>query len=325
MNKELFIERYKRLFTEDEQIQLSLHTILSFEQFIGKDIEDTSVSDIQQFMDYLIDTKANRYNNVIHIARYYYYADMKEHYIHMTKYFNSLGVLEHIIDRIQLYEPNSIKDNIFTEFELPPFGTSSTDLPSHTKRFMDILYKHISKESCNQILAGNNHQIPASSFDEEKKFYEQASTFAEYLKDRHERKVAELQSYYDKNQIWFEQIITEDVIDFVRNNPEVLSGVIENDKLYITKIPYDINNFLTAENDILKRYYACHCSFVRENIKDQKEDIPREWCYCSGGYAKFPFETILGQNLNITLLTTPLDGNNLCRFEVDLNDIEYKK
>ena len=42
MNKELFYERYKRFMDEDQQIQMSLHTILEFEQYIGKDIEKTT-------------------------------------------------------------------------------------------------------------------------------------------------------------------------------------------------------------------------------------------------------------------------------------------
>lgn len=325
MNKELFINQYKRLLSQDEAIKLAMHTILGFEDYIQKDIEDSTIEDIQKYMNHLIETSANKYNNVIHIARYYYYVDLKEHYIHMTKYFNSLGVLEHIVDRIQLYESMDVKNAVIQDLNLPPFGTDSTDLPRHTKSFLDTLKKHIPQDSCNKILAGNNHQISPSNFDEEKKYYEQATSFSSYLQDRHARKVAELEQYYQNNQIWFEQIITKDVIEFVKNNPEILSGVVENDKLYITKIPYDINNFLTAENDKLKRYYACHCSFVRENILQETENIPKEWCYCSGGFAKFPFETILNQELDIKLLTTPLDGDSLCRFEVDLSGIEYKK
>ena len=87
----------------------------------------------------------------------------------------------------------------------------------------------------------------------------------------------------------------------------------------------DIKNFLEVNDPILKKYYACHCTFVRENIKNNTADIPKEWCNCSGGFAKFPFEVILDQPLNVTLLNTPLDGDNYCRFEIDLTNVEYKK
>lgn len=325
MNQTLFIERYQRFLEQQEAIQLSINTVLTFEEWLGKDIEQSSIEDIRRYMTHLIDTNANKYNNVIHIARYYYYVDMKEHYIHMTKYFNSLGVLEHIVDRITRYEGEQIKDAIVSELELPPFGTDMDQLPDYTKRFMEVMNKHTSQESCNHILAGNNHRLPESSVQEEKQLYQDADSLEAYLVDRHKRKVQELTTYYENNQVWFEQIITPDVIEFVKQNQEILSGVLQDDKLYITKIPYDINQYVKTEDDLLKRYHACHCSFVKEGIKAGDSDIPKEWCYCSAGFAKFPFETILGQELPVTLLETPLDGDPICRFEIDLSNIDYKK
>lgn len=325
MNKELFIERYKRFKEEDEAIQMAVLTIEQFEEYTKKDVEASTIDDIKKYMEYLIETNQNKYNKVIHLARYYYYVDMKEHYIHMTSYFNSLGVLEHIVDRITMYESDKAKEYIVEELNLPPFGTDKTDLPTYTKHFLETLEKYVDQATCNKILAGNNHRIPLSSFDKEKEYYNEADSFETYLQERHKRKVEELTTYYKNNQIWFEQIITPDVIEFVKSNPEILSGVIKDDALYITKIPYDINHFLDTEDDTLKRYYACHCSFVRENIKEQTENIPKEWCYCSAGFAKTPFETILGQELDIELLATPLDGDHLCRFKIDLSQIDYKK
>ena len=42
----------------------------------------------------------------------------------------------------------------------------------------------------------------------------------EYLKQRHARKVAELQEHLrHPEKVWFEQIITQDVVDFVGGEP----------------------------------------------------------------------------------------------------------
>ena len=114
-------------------------------------------------------------------------------------------------------------------------------------------------------------------------------------------------------------------MEFVKSNQEILSAVLEDEKLYITKIPYDLQNYLNTDDEKLKRYYACHCTFVRENIKNETANIPREWCNCSGGFAKYPFEVILDQPLEVTLLKTPLDGDYTCRFSIDLSNVEYKK
>jgi len=325
MEKDIFIERYKRFNISDDEITKHIQTILNFEEFSDKEIEITTVADIKKYMKYLIDENKNDYNNVIHIARYYYYIDKQDEYIHMTKYFNASGVLENIIDRVILYESKEKQADFIKDIDLPPFGLDSKDLPKYTNDFMSKLNKHFPKDNCNKILSGNNHGIPKESFTKEKEFYQNAKSFEEYLQNRHQRKIQELDEHYQNNRVWFEQVITKDAIELVRGNQEILSGVIEGDKLYVTKIPYDIDNYLKTDDDVLKRYYACHCSFVRENIKDGTENIPREWCYCSGGFAKFPFEVILDQELDVKLLKTPIEGDYVCRFEIDLKNVEYKK
>ena len=325
MNKELFYERYRRFNETDEDISKYIDTILYYESFSSKVIENTTVEDIVKYSKHLIDQDINIYNNYIHIARYYYYIDYKEHHIHMTKYFNTYGVLENIIDRITLFESSKIKDAVMNEVELPQFGTESSDLPEKMEHFLETLNKYIDCETCDKILAGNNHQIPKETFKKEKELYQQSSSLEDYLKDRHNRKVQELQDHLDNNKIWYEQVISKEVVNHVKSNQEILSGVLKDDKLYITKIPYDVGKYLSAKDDTEKRYHACHCTFVRENIKDEKYDIPHEWCYCSAGFAKFPFEVILDQELDITLLKTPINGDDICRFEIDLSNIEYKK
>lgn len=325
MNKDLLKERYERFNMSMEQINESINTVLTFEKHIETVIENSTINDIRKYVKYLVDNKLNQYDNFIHIARYYYYTNMQKEYIHMTKYFNTSGVLENIIDRINIYESEELKKSFLNDVSLPPLGTESENLPKYTKEFMAKMYKYFPKNSCNKILAGNNHDIPETSLTEEVDAYDKSNSLNDYLKDRHTRKVQDLQNHLDANKVWFEQVITQDAVDYVKGNQEILSGVIENEKLYITKIPYEINNFLNETDDKLKRYYACHCSFVRENILNENEHIPKEWCYCSAGFAKFPFEILLNQELDVKLLKSPIDGDFTCRFEIDLSNIDYKK
>jgi hypothetical protein len=324
MNETLFETNYTRLHQSSEAIHLAKGTILAFERYTGKDTDDATITDLKDYIHHLIDTNANKYNNVIHLARYFYYNDQKDLYQHMMTYFNSLGVLEHIIDRIARYGSEAIQQRVLEEIELPPFGTESTELPTYTKEFLSSLQAHTSPKTCQKILAGNNHGIPEHTQQHEKDLYEASESLTAYLKERHARKVAELRDHYEQNRIWYEQVITPDVIDFVAANQEILSAVLEDDTLYITKIPYDINRYLAAEDDTMRRYHACHCSFVREAIQQGEPKIDPTWCYCSAGFAKFPFERILDQELDIQLLKTPLQGDDICRFAIDLTQVDYK-
>lgn len=324
MNRKLFEEKYQNFNIKKRTIAEYFKTVSRFEEYIDKDIGKSSIEDIRNYVAHLTNSAENTYANLIHVARSYYYIDKKTEYIHMTKYFNSVGVLENIIDRITLFETKEKQEDIMKEVILPPFGTDTVDLPKYTRDFMTKLKKYLPRNKCHKILAGNNHKIPKSSILIEKEKYEEADSLKNYLKDRHNRKINELKEHYQKNLVWFEQIITEDAIEYVASNQEILSGVLENDKIYITKIPYEINNFLNEKDEKLKKYYACHCSFVRENIIQETESIPKDWCYCSAGYAKYPFEVILGQELEVKLLNTPLDGDFVCRFEIDLSNVDYK-
>jgi hypothetical protein len=145
------------------------------------------------------------------------------------------------------------------------------------------------------------------------------------LDDLHDRQVAILQKHCDEKRIWFEQEITQEVVDLVKNNPEMQSAVIKDGKLYTTKIPYD-GKHMMAETDARKRrYYACHCPFVREAILNDTVKIDPDWCLCSAGFSKFQFESTLGYPLKAKILQSVLLGDEICRFELDLAGVPYKK
>lgn len=90
--------------------------------------------------------------------------------------------------------------------------------------------EHLGPELYRKLLAGNNHEIPKSSISAEEKFYGEINNIDEYLKDKHRRKVQELQQHCDEDKIWFEQKITQEVVDYVKSNQEILSGVEKIEK-----------------------------------------------------------------------------------------------
>ena len=170
------------------------------------------------------------------------------------------------------------------------------------------------------MLAGNNHGIPAEAFDEEKALFAASESMDAFLKAQHKKQVADLQRHCDTNTVWYEQTITQEVVDFVAANQEIQSAVREGDVLYTTKIPYDPARYLAETDPVKKRYYACHCPFVREAILAGSPEVSENWCYCSGGFVKYPYEVILGRPLRVKLLQSVLRGDPVCRFAIDLTE-----
>jgi hypothetical protein len=275
--------------------------------------------EISSYMQVLIEKGTNTLPNILALARYYYLIDNQKGYIYFTKILGGLGVVDNIKRRLVNHVGEKTRDLIFNGLEEPPLGSPPEMIPQFTSKLMKRLKDILEPDVYQKVLAGNNHGIPREAMLSEKEKYEKAASLDEYLKDRHDRKVAELQEYCDSGRVWFEQQITQDIVDYVTSNQEILSAVREGDSLYVTKIPFDGINYLNTNDPVLKCYYACHCPFARESILDEsKENVDAEWCYCSAGFAKFPFEIILDTELDVEMLQSPLKGDPVCRFRISL-------
>ncbi len=325
MNTEKFIKLYKDRGYDDKAIDNAIVNLIEADKFfkaIGTSFEDAKTDDVKRYIKSLIENNKNDLETILAAARYFYLIKNNNAYIYFTKVLGGLGVLENIKDRMKAFAGVEKAEVIMEGYQMPPLGTPLEEVPVYTHDLMDRIKKHLEPEMYHKILAGNNHGIPKDSMKLEKEFYKNSASLDDYLAERHQRKVDELQSYCDSNTVWFEQIITQDVVDFVKDNQEVLSAKREGNKLYVTKIPFDVVNYLKETDSEKKCYYACHCPFARESIMSDKENVDSEWCYCSAGFAKSPFEIILDRELDIKLLKSALDGDLICRFEIDMGSIE---
>jgi hypothetical protein len=160
--------------------------------------------------------------------------------------------------------------------------------------------------------------VPVEAFKEKKERFEKASSLDEFLKDEHRRFVAELADYMERGQIWYEQEITPEVLEFVKRTPETQNGVRQGNRIYVSKIPFAPKQYLSEKDPTMKRYYACHCQLVRTAIRDGNPKISPLFCYCSGGFEKLPFDVIFGEPVKIELLESALKGDMRCRFAITI-------
>lgn len=322
MNEQLLRDLYQKRRYDEKAADDAVAFVKKMESFLeASDLsfESIGASAVNEYLQKLIGDGNNSLPIILALARYFYLINNHEAYIYFTKVFGSRGVIDNIRKRLKALADEDTITSIFNGLSEPPFGSSPSMIPEFTAEFMKRLKKHLSPDDYRKALAGNNHGVPKN--EDEKKIYEESGSLDEYLKSRHERNVAELQEYCDEKKIWFEQEITQEVVDYVKSNQEILSAVRDGDKLYVTKIPFDGTNYLATDDPVLRSYYACHCPFARERILDEnKENVDAEWCYCSAGYAKFPYEVILGQELEVDLLQSALKGDPICRFAIRLPD-----
>lgn len=315
------IQGLEKLYTDrgctTTEIENAISAVKKCNKFFGNKIDEVDISKIKEYLLKLIEDKQNSIEELLALARYFLLEDKKDIYIFFTQIFGSLGVVEEIKKRMIKTVGIKKTEHVFQGLIEPVLGTTPDAMPGFTNSFMKNIEDNLTEEEMKKVLAGNNHQIPVSAMLSEKEAYEKAANLEVYLRERHQRKVDVLERHKKEGKVWFEQVINQEVIDYVRGDQEILSAVLKDGSLYITKIPYDTKAFLEAETEQEKRYAACHCAFARESIPKGLSMDPN-WCYCSAGFAKFPFEIIFGRDLDIELLETPLKGDLRCRFRIPL-------
>lgn len=312
MKKEMLIKYLKSREFDEEAIQKNVLVVEKAEDYLG------NMQDVKTYISHLIDIKENSLENLISLARYFYAIDEKEIYVYFTSLFGASGVVDHIRERVIDISSEETAKKIFDALDYPELGKSRDDFPVYTKELMKNMNEFLTLQQCRKALAGNNHGIPEDESLEERKIYIALNSLDDYLMDRHKRKVQMLQEHVDQNKLWFEQVITQEIVDYVGNNQEILSGVRKGNKLYVTKFPYNPKEFLQARDEQQQRYHTCHCTFAKESILSDDYQISGEWCYCSGGFAKYPFEVILDKDLEVEVIENVLDGDLRCRFVITL-------
>ncbi len=152
----------------------------------------------------------------------------------------------------------------------------------------------------------------------DKQQYAEIGNFDIYLETKRREFIAQLEQIRDEGGLYFSQEITDEVVEFVRNDPEISQGVRVGKILYVTKIPYMAKEYLKETDPQRKRYFACHCPWARESLMQAEGPVAAQFCRCSAGFHKKPWEVIFDQKLEAEVLESVLQGDMRCRFAIHL-------
>ncbi len=304
-----------------EDADFAVKAVKEFEEYLEKkrmSFESAGLDTLEDYVSLLMKKGENSMDRLVAIARYCNLAKKDDYYIYFASILGARNVLPDLSERLAAIAGEEIRRKVFQGFELPPLGSPPENYPQLTRMIVDRLEAELPSETCRKILTWNYHRVPAEAFKEKKERFEKAESIDEYLKEEHKRFVEELKGYMKDGRIWYEQEITPEVLEFVRSNQEVCTGVRHGDRICLTKIPYAPKQYLKEKDPYLKRYYGCHCPLARSAIRDGKIEISPIFCYCSGGYEKFVFDVIFGEPVEVELLESALKGDPRCRFAIKI-------
>ena len=325
MDEQILRKHYEKRGFSAQETDEAVSAVQALERWLSTragSLESVQAPQMRDYIRLLIQEQQNTLETLLALARYFYLSGRNEVYVYFTSLLGGVGVIESIRDRLGTLESPETAQELIDSLAKPPLGADPVEYPAFTRALMERLEERLPVETVRCALAGNHHQIPAEAFEEEKQLYLSSASMDDFLRAQHKKQVATLQRHCDTNTVWYEQLITQEVVDFVAANQEIQSAVREGNTLYTTKIPYDPARYLAETDETKRRYYACHCPFVREAILRGETDISANWCYCSGGFVKYPYEVILGKELKVDLLQSVLKGDPVCRFAIHLDSAE---
>ena len=314
-----FVERLKGKGLDKDSIRSSLRTVSRLRAALasgGFSLARPDLSTVETWIADMIAEGEPAAELLLSLARYFSVSGEPALAIRLLAYLSPIGVFPAMSDRLASLEGSSVRDRIMSRISVPPEGSPPEAYPEAAARFASVLKEELGESEARRVLAWNVHGIPPETFAEERERFLELGSIDEWLLDYHRRQVEVLSGHAKNGTLWFEQKITQAVVDFVKDRQEILSGVRAGDIIYMTKIPYDPDRFLKAADPLERRRLACHCPLAASSITPKGAGVPPLWCTCSAGYTKFRFDIVFGEETEAVVVNSVLSGDDFCRFAV---------
>ena len=305
---------------KEETIQAHIKVVKDFEAFLkkkyrNKDFGSSSSSHMRSFLAHLMENGKNTIDSFVVLIRYANFVNKREIVAFLFGFIEGFGALEKLSETLRQTMGESKREEIFEGINLPPLGTDPIDKPKVTKRITERLEATLDEKTLKEIMSSGLDVGPKEWYLPMREKFLGSKNIDDFLRKRHQEAVELLEKHSREKSMFYAQEIDEEVAEYVRNNPAVMGGIREGDIIYETKIPYMTKKYLHERDEKMKRYYACHCSWVREAIKSGLK-ISANFCYCSAGYQKRPWDIIFDQPVEADVIETVLKGDFVCTFAI---------
>lgn len=320
MKEEGFREFCARSKLDEKTVRAHVKVAGEFEVFLRKknrNLNNATAADVQSYVARLMRKSENSWMNLLGLLRYSHFARNRRVEVALLELMDGSDVLEKLSAILKKAVGESKRDEVFDGISLPPLGTHSRYKPQTTLKFMKNLETTLGERKTREILSSGPHAGPEEEYLQEKQDFMASKSLDDFLEKRRKEYVELLDKHMKENTLYFTQEIDEEVLDYVRRTPTCQVGVRERDVIYVTKIPYMAKRYLHEKDPKRKRYYYCHCPWVRESIMSGAKISPN-FCYCSAGFEKRVWDVIFDQPIEAEVLETVLKGDYFCRFAIHI-------
>jgi hypothetical protein len=318
MDKDGFRALLEKRKCSEAQIETSFAIAERFEAFLQQPGRQANAETAWEFSRLLISEGNNTEENYIALIRYCWFIKNNERFVALMELVDGGEVGGNLYQMAGDRFSAELRDEIFAGIGVAPYGIPTPEKPAYLQPALRRLEARVGEIACQEFLSASLRDLPDEYYLHEREKYRQAGNTDAYLRQRKDAFLAELEACQRDGRLFFSQEITDDVLEFVRNEPEMGGGRCEGNIIYEVKIPYQTKQYLAATDPTLKRYYGCHCPWARTAVKSNDVQVAETFCYCSGGFHKKPWEVIFEQPLRVEVLESILKGDERCRFAIYL-------
>jgi hypothetical protein len=271
--------------------------------------------EVERFARKLVAEGRNSLKSFSFLSDYAGWLDHRPLTVALIEVMDCHNALEVLANEIEERHSREVRRRVFSE-PLPPLGASEKERCAYSRRMMDRMAREITPQETRDAWFRVQHGIPASAWRDQdmadKAKYRQCGSIDDFLDLKRRERDTLLTRLRDEGELWYTVEISDEVLEFVKSDPEMEVGRREGNEIYITKIPYNATRYLHETDARMKRYTACHCPLLREAIL-QDQPISPDVCACSLGHASH-YLAGLGQELEGEVLESAVKGDTRCRF-----------
>lgn len=322
MNRDGYREFLEARNISSETIEGAIAIVEAFEEFLlesdsEKTLNMATSTDVQSFSEVLISEERNTFDNYLALLRYGVLVRNRALYVTTLEFLDGAEAFGNLHTKLADEFGEAKRDEYFKNVSVPPLGTPNEEKPALVQQVIDRL-ESAEPEACMRIIGGGLRDLQDEWFQDAKTEYAACSGLDEYLAKKSERFIAELEKHKAEDKWWFVQEITDEVIDYVRRNPVISGGIREGNVVYEVKIPYMAKEWLAETDPQMRRYYYCHCPWVRESLRTGDVSVSPTFCNCAAAFHKKSWEIIFGKSLRAEVLESILKGDERCKFAIHL-------
>lgn len=203
-----------------------------------------------------------------------------------------------------------VRDMIMQGSELLDDLTDREEVLAWSRKAMDDLDTLLDEDIRIQVLTGCACRYPTEDLVPIREIFIETGDIDEVIALLQERFVTFLREDIQ---------LSEAMVEIVVANRWGLAGEREGNTIIATKIPKsdNLHAYLEESDPDKKRALYCHCPRIRD-IVNRPKTISTTYCYCGGGFYKSIWEDILQESVEVELLRSVLQGDDVCRFAIHL-------